>query len=36
MNPVHTFLQHFPTIHSNIILSTPTFSEWSLLFRFSD
>jgi len=31
MHPVHAFQPHFPTIHSNIILSsTPMSSAWSL------
>jgi hypothetical protein len=37
MNSVHIFPLYFPKIHFNIIfLSTPTSSEWSLPFSFSD
>jgi len=37
MNTVHAFPPYFPKTNSNIILpSTPTSSEWSLPFRFSD
>jgi len=37
MHPGHTFLYYFLQIHSNIILSsTPSSSNWSLSFRFSD
>jgi len=34
---VHTFTIHFPKIHFNNVLPlTPTLSEWSLPFRFTD
>jgi hypothetical protein len=37
MNSVHNFPPYFPKIDSNIILpSTPSSSDWSLLFTFSD
>jgi hypothetical protein len=36
-NPVHNFPTYFHNIYSNIIFpSTPTSSEWSLPFRFSE
>jgi len=36
INSVQTFPPYFPKIHSNITFpSTPTFSVWSLPFRFS-
>jgi hypothetical protein len=36
VNPVHTFPCYFAKIHSNIFLSMPRSSNWSLPFRFSN
>jgi hypothetical protein len=35
-HPIHTFPPYFRKIHSDVILSTPRSSEWSLPVRFSD
>jgi hypothetical protein len=36
MDPVPTIPPYFPNIHRDVFPSTPQFSKWSFIFRFSN